>query len=130
MNQPNKRKEKISKICLEHIVKGLNCSTSSNLKVIENKDGIFIIDEKDSEDIKNKLHLKINQDNNELKISIANYNTQFENEYKKLFDKSLLFSSKVVNKVFELVTSDDTLCTSISMITEAVYKFITLTIKK
>jgi hypothetical protein len=130
MNQPNKRKEKISKICLEHIVKGLNCSTSSNLKVIENKDGIFIIDEKDSEDIKNKLHLKINQDNNELKISIANYNTQFENEYKKLFDKSLLFSSKVVNKVFELVTSDDTLCTSISMITEAVCKFITLTIKK
>ena len=117
-------KEKLSKVCLEHIVNGLNCSTSSNLKVVENKDGIFIIDEKDSEDIKNKLHLKINTDNNEFKISISNYNTQFENQYKELFDKSLLFSSKVVNKVFELIISDDTLCTSTSMITEVICKFI------
>ena len=117
-------KEKLSKVCLEHIVNGLNCSTSSNLKVVENKDGIFIIDEKDSEDIKNKLHLRINQDNDELKISVVKYNPQFEKKYQELFKKSSLFDTEIVKKVFELVTSDDTLCTSTSMITEVICKFI------
>jgi len=117
-------KEKLSKPCVEHIVKGLNCSTNSNLKVIENQDGIFIIEEKDSSDIGNKLHLKIHKDSSDLKISISNYNTKFENKYKELFNKSLLFTSKAVNKVFELVTSDDKLCTSASMLTEVICKFI------
>jgi len=118
------KENNLSKICIEHIVKGLNCSTSSNLKVIENENGIFIIDEKDSKDIKDKLHLKIQNTDNELKISVSNYNTQFENEYKKLFDKSLLFTSKVIDKVFELTISDDESCTSVSAITEIIYQFI------
>ena len=118
------KENNLSKICIEHIVKGLNCSTSSNLKVIEDENGIFIIDEKDSKDIKDKLHLKIQNTDNEFKISVSNYNTQFENEYKKLFDKSLLFTSKVIDKVFELTISDDKSCASVSAITEIICQFI------
>jgi hypothetical protein len=118
----------LSKVCLEHIVNGMNCSSNANLKVVENEDGIFIINEKDSSDIKNKLHLRIEDDGNGLKISLSNYNTQFEDEYQELFDKSLLFTSKVVNKVFEFVISDDKLCTSVSMLTDVICRFIKMSV--
>jgi len=120
----------LSKVCLEHIVNGMNCSSNANLKVVENQDGIFIINEKDSNDIKNKLHLKIEDDGNEFKISLSNYNTQLEDEYKELFNKSLLFTSKVVNKVFEFVISDDKLCTSVSMLTDVICRFIKMQVIK
>jgi len=114
-------KQKISKRCLEYILKGLNCEFNTNLKIKQVKNKLIIIDEKNLDNFEKSLHLEI-ENGNEIKFKIHNIDENSKNTFQKLFEN--FKNTKFLDNLIEIIISEDEMCSFTGISVKIICKII------
>jgi len=107
---------KISKDCLEHLVKGLNCHYGKQFSIEEKNGKFFIKKEGDSID---SVQLILSQKPGQTKFIIENFE---DNRLESYIEILANFSPKIVEKFLEITLSDNMGCSFMSTIIEIICK--------
>jgi len=109
----------ISIDCLEYLIKGLNCHYEKNFIITEEKDGKYIISEKDN-NLNNEIQLVLSQKPGQIKFVVTNFDDSKKDAFLKIFEK---FSPKIVDKFLEMTLSDNLPCSLTGNMVEIICNF-------